>query len=427
MSTPSAERDRRLERGKAGHGEQNKGGRGVSRTVLSVLRHVEHLGEVTCLSVCRVPLLASRPMRTGAETYLVVGYSSGTVSVYSCSTFRVVWSARLHDLESSIIELHVINDVLLTQSRAGEVVRWQIDWAGRLFRDGRRLDQNPGSSGADADHRINDTNGASGTNIVDDTFDRVYSFSRMCCIPSCRCVAYPSAGGRVTVQNYETDERVQLETTSNGLVTSLAGVHVEMATKGRQDDLHGNQDTPKDVLVCVGYESGRVEVYDVRFHDARGHLVCEIESPGTDPCVALACWAAPDDTAICMARGYAGDGISTECNDQTVRMMHIGIVRLEQNKGTLQYLYKHTAGVMEPPQGLTATLRGMDQVVFRDDGKYVAAACWDGKVRIYRASTGKLVDVILPTQAKCGSSCFAFEDKLLVVGSRDGTVTIWRM
>ena len=81
---------------------------------------------------------------------------------------------------------------------------------------------------------------------------------------------------------------------------------------------------------------------------------------------------------------------------------------------------------MEPNRGLTATLRGVDQIVYRADGKYVAAACWDGKVRIYRVSTGKLVDVIVPVNgSNQASTCFAFEQRLLLVGSRDGTVSIY--
>jgi len=358
--------------------------------------------------------------------------------VYSCSSFRALWSTRVHDLDASVIELYVAGDILLTQSRAGEVKRWLVDWEGRRFSDGRRLDRQERGE-----------NAGNGEKRDSDDFDRVYSFSRMCCIPRFNCVAYPSRGGKVAVHNYDTDEMVELETTSYGMVTSLAGVACDSATGG----IHGV------MLVCVGYESGLVEVYDVRLGDGRGRLLCEISSAGTDPCVALGCCAAPGVNVVHVARGFAGDGTSGYVDNRAERettastknppLVHIGVVspetgedKEEENASkhadrasrgheddpeTGRYLYRHTASVMETPRGLTATLRGMDQIVYREDGKYVAVACWDGKVRIYRASTGRLVDVIAPVHGKQASTCFAFEQRLLVVGSRDGTVSIYHL
>ncbi len=412
-----------------------------NRTLTHVIRQVDHVGEVTCLCTHRQPGAPTGTSKTSSvphlavtTTYLVVGYSTGVVSVYSCSSFRALWSTRVHDLDASVIELYVAGDLLLTQSRAGEVKRWHIDWEGRRFLDGRRLD------GQEREEH--------GEKRPRDDFDRVYSFSRMCCLPQFKCVAYPSHGGRVTVRNYDTDETVELETTSYGMVTSLAGAECTSAMDCKRNLM----------LVCVGYESGIVEMYDVRLGDGRGSLVCEIPPAGTDPCVALACWAAPDGTSVHVARGFAGDGtngsaiVGAETGTASAKnppLVHIGVVSLETgdgcatNKGTERsdhsscgtqygpghrsYLYRHTASVMETPRGLTATLRGMDQIVYREDGKYVAVACWDGKVRIYRASTGRLVDVIAPVHGKQASTCFAFEQRLLVVGSRDGTVSIYHL
>ena len=412
---------------------------GGNRRLTHVVRQVNQLGEVTCLRAHRQdatvgPSNGSRlPSPALKTTYLVVGYSTGVVSVYSCSSFRALWSTRVHDLDASVIELYVVGDVLLTQSRAGEVKRWHIDWEGRRFIDGRRLDRRKGGE-------------------QDDDLDRVYSFSRMCCLRKSRCVAYPSRGGRVTVQNYDTDETVELETTKYGMVTSLAGVEGASDVCGTRGPMR----------VCVGYESGRVEMYDVRLDDGQASLVCEIACVGTDPCVALGCWAAPDGVSVHVTRGFAGDGTNgyagigaeTAGAKKNPPLVHIGVVSVEtegdeeeeeeeeeeedtdgvaertshdhQEDRARRYIYRHTASVMEPNRGLTATLRGVDQIVYRADGKYVAAACWDGKVRIYRVSTGKLVDVIVPVNgSNQASTCFAFEQRLLLVGSRDGTVSIY--
>ncbi len=443
------------------HTSSVRGPDGGNRALTHVIRQVDHIGEVTCLCThhrkqdvapaghSTNPAVPSTHTAT-ATTYLIVGYSTGVVSVYSCSSFRALWSTRVHDLDASVIELYVAGDILLTQSRAGEVKRWLVDWEGRRFSDGRRLDRQERGE-----------NAGNGEKRDSDDFDRVYSFSRMCCIPRFNCVAYPSRGGKVAVHNYDTDEMVELETTSYGMVTSLAGVACDTATGG----IHGV------MLVCVGYESGLVEVYDVRLGDGRGRLLCEISSAGTDPCVALGCCAAPGVNVVHVARGFAGDGTSGYVDNRAERettastknppLVHIGVVSPETGEDkedkedeedgahegegnaskhadrasrgheddpeTGRYLYRHTASVMETPKGLTATLRGMDQIVYRDDGKYVAVACWDGKVRIYRTSTGKLVDVIAPVHGKQASTCIAFEQKRLVVGSRDGTVSIYHM
>ena len=449
------------------HTSSVRGPDGGNRALTHVIRQVDHIGEVTCLCThhrkqdvapaghSTNPAAPSTHTAT-ATTYLIVGYSTGVVSVYSCSSFRALWSTRVHDLDASVIELYVAGDILLTQSRAGEVKRWLVDWEGRRFSDGWRLDR-----------QEREENAGNGEKRDSDDFDRVYSFSRMCCIPRFNCVAYPSRGGKVAVHNYDTDEMVELETTSYGMVTSLAGVACDTATGG----IHGV------MLVCVGYESGLVEVYDVRLGDGRGRLLCEISSAGTDPCVALGCYAAPGVNVVHVARGFAGDGTSGYVDNRAERettastknppLVHIGVVSPETGEDkedkedeedeedeedgahegegnaskhadrasrgnkddpeTGRYLYRHTASVMETPKGLTATLRGMDQIVYRDDGKYVAVACWDGKVRIYRTSTGKLVDVIAPVHGKQASTCIAFEQKRLVVGSRDGTVSIYHM
>lgn len=414
--------------GSSAHGAGNE----ERRTLRAVIRPSSQVSDVSCLRAAAVTDANGR-----SQTNLVVGYASGAVSVYSCSTYRELWSARAHDVDASVIELHIVEEgdghIMLTQSRTGEVVRWEIDWVGRRFVRTGRLDR--------ADPTVIPELNPKGENDID-IEETTYSFARMCCVPEHGVVAYPSKGNSVTVHRYETSARVVLDTRTGGLVTALSGT---MGVDGA-------------LLVCVGYESGLVEVYDVRMEDGggdgdgdgetspSGRVVYSVEAPGTDPCVALDCCLVRTSLGeVRIARGFAGDGTADvggseigQLPSRNPPLVHLGALtaaseRVEDRESldsNISYVYQHTASVMETPKGMMATLRGMDQVIFRKDGKYVAVACWDGKVRIYRASTGKLVDVIVHhTQA---STSFAFVDTgrdgaLLVVGSRDGTCSLFSL
>ncbi len=166
----------------------------------------------------------------------------------------------------------------------------------------------------------------------------------------------------------------------------------------------------------MGFESGLVKAIGLEPRDSSETTITrDIPGIGTDPCVALGCMGrrSPSHNDVLVARGFAGDGTGaaeageaadTSSSGRNPPLVHLDTVSF----GSLSLSARSVVGftaldhepgarVMDPPKGMTATLRGMDQIVYRDDGKYVAVACWDGKVRIYKGDTGKLVDVIART------------------------------
>ena len=411
------------------------------------------VSDVTCLRAVEVPPpdeCSERPTPASpplSSWYLFVGYASGVVAVYNCATYRELWSAQLHDAEASVIELHVASHfcgtfVLFTQSRRGEVTQWEVDWAGRRFVHNARLDlpgrTDGGGAGAGAGAEV------------------VYSFARMCFAPGAGIVAFPSGEKTVTVCVY--GERLEFRKfeldfsqSEGGMVTSLSATHARVPLSFGPDPGPNCQErggvARTVALICVGFESGLVKAIGLEPRDSSETTITrDIPGIGTDPCVALGCMGrrSPSHNDVLVARGFAGDGTGaaeageaeageaadTSSSGRNPPLVHLDTVSF----GSLSLSARSVVGftaldhepgarVMDPPKGMTATLRGMDQIVYRDDGKYVAVACWDGKVRIYKVDTGKLVDVI--AQHAQAVTCFAFVScKLMALGSRDGTVSI---
>ena len=350
--------------------------------------------------------------------WLSFRYSNGSVGVWSCSTCRLLWCSRAYPVGEGVIEMYLVpamaggqsclpkeprggGEILVTQNRTGHLRTWCIDW------EQMTMDALP-----NAFHCLDSLEFFTFTKMgmvktMSHTYvvypvgeDAVY-------ISCCRCghAACNQLGKRI--DNHE----------RRGMVTALSGMAIEGG-----------------IMVLVGYENGSIVAYRVADGDGPVSLLFENKSKVNNPCVSIdICLANETTGGIEIAAGYAGDAMGEDSevkHDPLVELGHVDI----QDK--VEY---RTKFLLLATKKQNSTLRGMDQVVFREDGKYFAAACWDGKVRIYRVSSGKLVDVIVHHKDaatfvlffKSMHSGISIDGqkakKCVAIGSRDGTVSIWSM
>lgn len=282
--------------------------------------------------------------------------------------------------------------ILVTQNRTGCLMTWGIDWEGmKMYQLGRICAPPQG--------------------------EEYFTFTKMCvvetvshayavypvgedviCISCCRC-----GHEHCKIPGKDGNGR-------RGMVTAVSGV------------AFGD-----GMVVLLGYEDGSVVGYRVLGGDEPVSTLFENKAQHTNPCVSLD--VHPDD-GLCIVAGYAGDSMGEDTDEKHAPLIELGHVDME----TAHY---STTSLLFATKKQNGALRGMDQVVFREDGKYVAAACWDGKVRIYRVSSGSLVDVVI--HHKDAATFVLFFDSIqsridgprtthrIAIGSRDGTVSLWSM
>jgi WD40 repeat protein len=137
--------------------------------------------------------------------------------------------------------------------------------------------------------------------------------------------------------------------------------------------------------------------------------------------------------------GYAGDSMGGTGDGKHAPLLELGcITNVPVSDRGIHVPIDYTTKILTySTTKQNATLRGMDQVVFRKDGKYIGGACWDGKVRIYRFYSGKLVDVIVHHREAATFVCFfdsmqtrvdrPEKQQHIAIGSRDGTISLWSL
>lgn len=365
--------------------------------------------------------------------------STGCVGVWSCASRRCLWSYRVHPVGEGVIQLHLISsldhsrkrrlgchslpssgcgDILVTQSRAGRVMMWCIDW--------KQLTFHPWREKALHDDNVYDEDCCTFTKMnVVETVSHVYVIYPVGDGGVCACCCYcgHNKTGLQNVRKYHSydgdDQRATRIPT--GMITALSGI-------GYGDGM----------VVFLGFEDGCVESWRVNGDDEHAVLAFRkykcLEN-GSNPCISLDVGIFGDSYGggVDIVVGYAGDAMGGEesmnIDGKHSPLIELGHIDIEK----AEYTTRHR---MFATKKQSAMLRGMDQVIFREDGKYLAAACWDGKVRIYRVSSGKLVDVILHHKDAATFVLF-FDDKQtlhreqtrrrLAIGSRDGTVSLWSM
>lgn len=329
--------------------------------------------------------------------------------MWSCSSCRLLWRCRVHSIGESVLQIHLVSkqevkdpscvsqetgEMLVTQNRTGCLMTWGIDWEGMTMYQLGRVYAPP-----EGEEYFTFTN-----MCVVETVSHAYAVypvgEDVIRISCCRCghehckIAGNDGQGR------------------RGMVTALSGV------------AFGD-----GMVVVLGYEDGSVVGYrGVGGDEKHVSILFENKAHTRNPCVSLD--VHPDERGIHVVAGYAGDSMGEDTEEKHAPLIELGHVDVEQ----AQY---STTSLLFATTKQNGTLRGMDQVVFREDGKYVAAACWDGKVRIYRVSTGCLVDVVI--HHKDAATFVLFFDSIqsridgprttnrIAIGSRDGTVSLWSM
>lgn len=339
------------------------------------------------------------------------------MGVWSCSSCRLLWCSRVYSVGEGVIEMYLVpsmvedqscvisdprgqGEILVTQNRTGHLKTWCIDW------EQMTIDALP-----DVFHCPESS--------------EYFTFTKMSVVKTAlhAYVLYPVGEDNVCVSccrcGHHACEQLGKHTAGKerrGMVTALSGMVM-------QDGM----------VALVGYENGNVIAYKVPSGDEPVSLLFENKPKlQHNPCVSLDTWPAhenKDDMNI--VAGYAGDAMGEGSQENHAPLIELGHVDMKQ-----KVEYSATSLLFSTKKHSTV-LRGMDQVVFREDGKYIAAACWDGKVRIYRVSSGTLVDVIIHHKDAATFVLFfkSMQPRIggekskqcIAIGSRDGTVSIWRM
>ena len=351
--------------------------------------------------------------------------------MWSCTTYRCLWWSRVSSSGTGVLQLSVFQTDLggcchnvspdesdsmhymVTQSRSGIIRTWKIVWSEMRFEcicDNENADD-PQEIFSFTRFKVLKTQehvfsahvGPSGPTIV------------VSCVLCHRIACILDASESVPLHSEPTSDAMEGMRTY-GDCTAIAMVYYKEL----------------DCMVVLGgYENGSIVVWSIKHIDDLGAPVCPrlvahtachamIDAAEKSPCLAL--------DAVTM-RLEPCDGKSGLENTVLVQ----GAAGSAQGNG-LALFEADLSSSAEPgePNALkskTLPLRnpGVDHVLFRQDGKYLAAACWDGKVRIYRVSSAKMVDVLSYHSLSATFVCFGdiSNGKIIAVGSRDGTVSLW--
>ena len=68
---------------------------------------------------------------------------------------------------------------------------------------------------------------------------------------------------------------------------------------------------------------------------------------------------------------------------------------------------------------------GVAALALRQDGRIFAAAGWDGRVRLHRGDTRKLLAVLQYHKSGVQDVCFDERSKRLASASKDGSIAMW--
>ncbi len=149
------------------------------------------------------------------------------------------------------------------------------------------------------------------------------------------------------------------------------------------------------VLLAAGYEAGTVLVWDLGGGFAAPRVLAQGKLHA-EPVMAL------DVDAD------GGGGVSSSAEDRVVSF-------------TIDY----ESGVISEARALTARGEGVGDVALRPDGALVAAAGWDGRVRLFRRASGRALAVLKYHRAAATAAAFGPRSYRLATGARDGTVALW--
>jgi protein decreased size exclusion limit 1 len=146
------------------------------------------------------------------------------------------------------------------------------------------------------------------------------------------------------------------------------------------------------ILAAVGYECGAVVIWDVGSPQqplAHGKL-------HNEPIMALSIDAG----------GFSG--VSGSAEDKLI-----------------SFQVQYDTGMVVTSVSIDLHKQGVGDVALRPDGKLLATAGWDGRVRLYRRETGKALAVLRYHTMAATAVKFSPRRFLLASGARDGTVALY--
>lgn len=277
---------------------------------------------------------------------------------------------------------------LATQSRAGEVCFWETTWDLSQISLKRRVETG------------------------------IFSFTKMAfvCVtdvvgegkdaPCTCCVAYVGAQeGKVRVECPFGVSKIYngvIDTTGMqlklGSCTSLA-----MATEN------------SNIIVATGFESGHVVLWD---QSNWGRPVSQSKLHES-PVLGIGLWLELENSTV-------GTGQSP-ADGQTGSGVYQGACGSAED--SFVFIFRYSSSQIEILHKIQLRSPGIDDILFRGDGKILAAACWDGSVRLFMRHSGKAATTL---RYHSGAATFVeLSDTkhpcIVATGSRDKTVAIWEI
>jgi len=151
--------------------------------------------------------------------------------------------------------------------------------------------------------------------------------------------------------------------------------------------------TSGHVLLAVGYEAGHVIIWDP---------------------------AAPAAGPLAHGKLHEEPVMSLDISDGGVR----GVSGSAEDR-IVSFAIDYSAKTVTPVREIGLRERGIGDLSVRQDGKLMASAGWDGRVRLYKWSSGKALALLKYHTSAVTVVEFAPKSFMLASGARDGTVALW--
>lgn len=148
----------------------------------------------------------------------------------------------------------------------------------------------------------------------------------------------------------------------------------------------------EEVFAAVGFENGAIVVWNIRTphqHIASGQ-------PHTEPVMAL-------DVDANGTKGISGSAETS----------------------IMSFSIDYESNNIKIEKKLSIKHEGISDVAVRPDGKLLATAGWDGRVRIYRRETGKPLAVLKYHSKSASCSIFSPRTYMIATSSSDGTIALY--
>lgn len=181
----------------------------------------------------------------------------------------------------------------------------------------------------------------------------------------------------------------------------------------------GPKEVNYEVLLAVGYESGYVVLWSVTA------AVRASAAAAAEVGVSFSSYSPPKPLAYAKLHSEPIMALDIDINGYS------GVSgSAEDALMTFSINYKSgdpaaAAVSITPTATISLKKQGVGDVALRPDGKIISSAGWDGKVRVYKRSSGKALAVFKYHSAAASAVVFSPRKFLIASGARDGTVALW--